>query len=215
MSEVDPNAAPPVDPAAPPANPQPPEPPAVDPAFKRIKDDLFKAKKEKDDALAEVQRLKEEKLKAAKNWEEIAKLKETEAKSEKDRRERLEKAIVERDKNLALREEAVKAGINPMSLQDLDMLDFSEVDIETTSSGKIIVHGAAQAIQGLKLRRPHWFSQKPPSVNPHTPENTQPSAPGSMTPSRALELEKAYRKNPTQENKLAYEKSLKDLRDKK
>lgn len=207
---VDPNN--PTPPVIPPTDPTPPvDPPAVDPVIKRFKDDLFREKKARQDAEDENKRLKEEKLKASKNFEELAKTRETERDQEKAKREALEKAILEREKVSALRTEALKQGIRSDSISDLDLLDFPEIDIETTSTGKIIVHGAAQAVQGLKAKRPHWFTNAPPSINPASPETT-PTIPGELTVSKVLELEAAYKKSPSKENKLAYEEAMKKIR---
>jgi hypothetical protein len=77
------------------------------------------------------------KLKESQNWQEIAKLKEEEANAAKSETNSLKQAVINDKKTSALKTAAVKAGINPQSLDDLDLLDFDEISVETTSQGKL------------------------------------------------------------------------------
>ena len=212
MNQVDPisDQVPPISATPPPVDPIVVDPPEVDPAFKRVKDDLFKQKQRAQELEDENKRLKEEKLRASKNWEEIAKMREQEAQEAKTRLKGYEDALVEKEKIMALRAEAIKAGIHQNSISDLDLLDFPEIDIETTSNGKIIVHGAAQAVAALKQKRPHWFTAKPASVNPATPETISGTA-TKMTVSDVVKLQKVYQQNASKENKQKYEDALRAL----
>lgn len=171
--------------------------------FERTKKDMFKYKQDAENAkkLMDEQRL--QRLKETQNWEAIAKEKEQEAVEERNRRQTLESSIVQHQKFMALKNEALKQNMHPNSLDDLELLDLPEVSVETTSTGKILVTGADRAIANLKTLRPHWFKQNAPSINPATPETIQTNQ-SSITIADLAKLEAEYKKNPTQANKQAY-----------
>ena len=189
----------PLDPNAPPQNPPAPAPvePELVPKeiFDRYKSDVFKYKTKVEALEKELEDKKLQSLKNSQNWEEIAKLKEQEAEEAKQDRDRLKQAVMDREKHSALRQEALKSGINPASIPDLELLDFAEISLETTSQGKIIVHGADKAIQNLKMLRPHWFHSKPTTINPASPETLQ-SMNGLLSVADIQKLESDYKKNP-------------------
>lgn len=171
--------------------------------FERTKKDMFKFKQEAENLkkLTDEQRL--QRLKETQNWEAIAKEKEQEAQEERRKRETLESSIVQHQKFMALKTEALKHGMYPSSLEDLELLDLPEVNVETTSTGKILVTGADRAIANLKTLRPHWFKQNAASINPSSPETIQTNS-AQITTAELDKLAEAYKKNPTQENKQAY-----------
>lgn len=142
----------------------------------------------------ELEKMKMDKLKEAKNWQEIARIKEEEAVQAKKNETDLRQAIVNQQKSIALRSAATKSGINPISLDDLDLIDFPELVVETTSTGKILVTGADAAILKLKTLRPNWFLKNPSAVNPASPE-VMPTN-GQVTLETLSALEKEYKKNP-------------------
>lgn len=187
-SNPTPNPAPPADPVDPPAD-------LVDrKAFDSVKNDMHRYKEETARLKKELDDAKLAKLKDAQNWEEIAKLKEKEAQEHREAYEGLKGSLIDQQRFAALEKEALKAGIHPQSLGDLQMLDFNELTIETTSTGKIIVNGADKAIAALKLKRPHWFGTNPVSINSSSPEVLSPTGAVSIADLEKAEVE--YRKNP-------------------
>lgn len=123
-------------------------------------------------------KLKDKDLQSMKNgqkWEEVAKLKEDEAKAAKTELNDWKKAMTQDKKVAAIREEALKHKIRPESMEDLENFDFGDlVQVEATisqnGSKRIAVSGASNAIAYLKQKRPHWFNDgKAPNVNSTTP----------------------------------------------
>jgi hypothetical protein len=171
--------------------------------FERQKKDLFKYKEEASNHKKALDEQRLARLKETQNWEAVAKEKEQEAESEKQRRQTLESSIIQHQKFSALKTEALKQNMHPSSLEDLELLDLPEINVETTSTGKILVTGADRAIAGLKALRPHWFKQNTPSINPQAPETHQVN-PNNITLADLEKLEKAYKLNPIQVNKDAY-----------
>jgi hypothetical protein len=187
-NNTNPNPAPPADPIDPPID-------TVDrKAFDSVKNDMHRYKDETARLKKELDDAKLAKLKDAQNWEEIAKLKEKEANENKAAFEGLKSSLVDSHRFAALEKEALKAGIHPQSLGDLQMLDFNELTIETTSTGKIIVNGADKAISALKLKRPHWFGANPVTINSSSPEVLSPTGAVSIADLEKAEID--YRKNP-------------------
>lgn len=110
-----------------------------------------------------------EKEKQQQNWQKVAQdyeKKYTDVKAEKDG---LSKAILVDRKMTAVREAAIKAGLLESALDDLDLVDFPQVTVETTSTGRTHVHGVDSAIQWLKTKKGHWFGGAAPNVNGNSP----------------------------------------------
>lgn len=176
--------------------------------FERQKKDMLKYKEEAQALKKQNEEARLQRLKETQNWEAVAKEKESEAAQERQRREALESSIVQHQKFMALKTEALKQNMHQSSLDDLELLDLPELQVETTSTGKILVTGADRAIANLKTLRPHWFKQNAPSINPATPETHQ--APSDKVTMEVLaKLEQDYKKNPTQANKEAYSNAIK------
>jgi hypothetical protein len=137
------------------------------------------------------------------DWKSVAEHHETEAKTLKTQYEGLKNSLVNDKKVSALTAEALKQGINPASLPDLELLDFDELTVETTSTGKILVSGADRAIAKLKTLRPHWFNKTVPGVNPSTPNLGTPQN-GQVTLSDVNAAEAAWKKTKSESDKKAY-----------
>jgi len=167
------NQNPPVDPIVEPLNP--PADPDQGQAAERIKKDLFKYKSEAQQLREENERLKLQTHKEKEDWKTVAEHHETKAKDIESKYTKLQNALVDEKKFSALRAEASKAGINAASIPDLELLDFPELHVETTSTGKILVSGADAAVAKLKTLRPHWFTNVIPSVNSATPNLGRPN----------------------------------------
>lgn len=99
---------------------------------------------------------------------------------------------VQDDKKLtAVREYAIQNNIRPEALDDLDIIDMSEVVIETTDRNRINVHGAADFVQKLKAAKPYWFKdESAPNVNNAVPGNNDNFEDKTYSASELLELQK-------------------------
>lgn len=114
-------------------------------------------------------------LKKREEWKEVARISQEETAEAKKDSKLLRESIVFEKKKTALQAEAIKIGIRKEALQDIELMDFDDVGIETTSSGGINVIGADLAIQKIKTLRPHWFGGKTGNVNSLIPEVVQGS----------------------------------------
>jgi hypothetical protein len=64
------------------------------------------------------------------------------------------------------KEAAVKAGLMPEAMADLDLLDLSDLPVEVTSNNRYIVQGVETKVEQLKNERAHWFKKESaPNVN--------------------------------------------------
>lgn len=176
--------------------------------YESTKADLLKYKKEAKDREAELKREKEKKLIDEKNFEALAQQRAEEAEAARTEAETLRASIVSDRKFSVIKEAALKAGILPQSLDDLEMLDFPEIRVESQGD-KIIVHGADAAIAGLKVRKPHWFSTKTPNANPRSPGTHPPPVNGAVTLDEVKRLEDEWKKHPQSlDAKKAYESAV-------
>jgi hypothetical protein len=193
-------------PANPPANPPQNEPPP--PTAEEL---LAQARKEKLEAQAEADRVKKENedlklqgLKSKDDWKAIAELEKQRADAAEGKLTNLNKALQDSAKYGAIKAEAQKQGINPISIPDLELLDFSEVTVESIN-GRVIVSGVEGAIQGLKQKRPNWFSNGVPSINPTTPAGGQAPATGQVTLADVKAAEQKYYQTKSESDKQAYQ----------
>lgn len=79
----------------------------------------------------------------------------------------------------AVEKAAIKADIKDSALEDLQMrlatTDADEIEVEATSSGRLMVNGAEDYIARIKDLKPHWFDDKNPSNINNNPGNYKKS----------------------------------------
>lgn len=172
---------------------------------------LAEARKFKTIASEYEKKMKENELKELEKnneWQRIAKMKEEEAERFRQETEKLKSAFVEKEKMNAIREIALANGLRKESIQDLRLIDFPEIKLETNNEGEFTVSGADKAVMRLKALRPHWFQTQAPSVNTQTPSVT--NSQGSLSWSEFKKIQDEYKRSPTRENeqklKLAMQK---------
>lgn len=189
-----------------------PNPPADDPpapalvsreAYDRVKNDMHEFKKKTADLQKTIDDMKVQGHKAKEDFKSLAEHHEARAKQYETELTGLKSGLIASKKTEALTAEAVKHGINPASIPDLELLDFDELTVETTSTGKILVSGADRAIQKLKTLRPHWFSKQVPSVNTATPNLGTPQN-GQVTIADINAAEAQWKKTKSDADKKAY-----------
>ncbi len=150
-------------------------------AFENVTKDLHKWKEEAKLAKDKLKEIETEKLKAAQKFEELAAMNEKEAKEAKTELQNLKQGLIREKKLSAIKAEAAKLKILPSALDDLELQDWSEVQIEATSTGKINVLNAQKAVERFKTTKPHWFEgTSAPNVNTTTP-TTVTSDSGKVT----------------------------------
>jgi hypothetical protein len=143
----------------------------------------FVSKAELDRALADMHKYKAaarettEKLKAIEtnglkekeDWKKLAEIKEEEARVALEESNRLKTSFVNEKKFSAVKEAALKAGVISQAMSDLELLSLDDVQIETTSTGKLNVLGADDFVNRIKTLKPHWFGAVKTTVNSSIP----------------------------------------------
>jgi hypothetical protein len=198
------NVNPPVDPnlnVDPNANPTLP---IVEDGNDRIKKDMLKYKDEAARLQAQVEDMKLRGHKEKEDWKTVAEHHEGKSKDFEAKFNGLKDSLIQERKISALTIEAQKHGINPASLSDLELLDFDEVSVETTSTGKILVSGQDRAIAKLKTLRPHWFTTSVPNVNPANPNVLRPNSGDHVSLADLNAAEANYRKTKSELDKKIY-----------
>jgi hypothetical protein len=128
--------------------------------------DLNKYKKAAADAARKEKEAETTRLKEQNKWKELAETNEREAKEAREEANKIKGSYVNERKFNAVRSKCEALGLRAEALTDLEMLDLEDIQIETTSTGKINVLGADKFATQLKTRKPHWFAEKKaPSVN--------------------------------------------------
>jgi len=179
------------------ATPQTPvEPPQVEMVSKaeleKVLSDMHKFKAQVKEQQVMLERANVEKLKATSDWKAVAEVKEQEADTAKREAEQLKAAFVNTQKLGSVREAALKAGLIASAVDDLDLLEYPEISVETTSTGRFNVLGADKAVQRLRTIRPHWFKSNVPNVNAISPDVTSP---GKITWEQIQKLEAEAKKS--------------------
>ena len=144
---------------------------------------------EKKEADATTKRMKDEQ-----KWQELAEAREKEAKEAKDEADRIRTSYLGDRKYSVLHAECAKLGIRPEALSDLEGLDLEDLQVETTSTGKINVLGASEFARRLKTTKPHWFTdQKSTKINPGGSRIIDSGE--AVTPAMIYEAEKKGKKS--------------------
>lgn len=136
---------------------------------KRAIEDMHKFKRQAQELADKLKAKETDDLKKTQQWQQLAELKEQEAKDAKTEAENLKRAIVADKKYSAVREYAITAGLRKEAIADLDLVDLDDVSIETTSTGRVNVSGVDKAVARLKLLKPHWFKDAAPQINAESP----------------------------------------------
>lgn len=171
--------------------------------FDRVLNELHSHKaraKELEDAK---KKSEDDNLKANQQWKELAERNEAKATEWQEKYNGLSQTVIKDKKITAVREEALKKGIRPEALQDLEMLEHKDVVVETTSTGRLNVLGATSAIDNLKTLRPHWFGGSAgPGVNTGTPGVNPPGGEVTLAQIKAAEIEMKKTGDSTAYNRL-------------
>ena len=192
-----------------PANPNPQDPPAppqdppVDDAVE-LRKQLALERQKAQKAERDLADAKAQGLKTKEDWKGLAEINENRAKELEAELTKTKSAIVNDAKIKALTAEAVKAGINPVSIPDLELLDFSEVLAETQANGRVTVSGAQAAIANLKRMRPNWFTGDVPNVNPSTPQGGSNPPNANVSLDQVLAAQAKYEKSKSDSDKATY-----------
>lgn len=161
---------------------------------KRALDDMHKFKRE----AAELRRLDEEKrtasLREKERFKELSEQLEKELQKEREANQRTNSVFKTTLKSSRIVELALKAGLRPEAREDLEMLNLDDIEVEETSSGRYIVRGADTFVDGLKKKRPHWFSDpKAPTFNGGGGRPAPVDEP--MTAEKVAAIEKKFGRN--------------------
>lgn len=175
--------------------------------LKKVLDEMMSYKKQVKEFESKFKAKEVQEMKDREEWQKIAELKEQEAMSARQEADSLKQSFVSAKKYDALKAAALSHGIKQEALEDLELVDFSDqVAVETTSTGRVNVLGAEDAIKTLKARKPYWFGKSMGNVNHQSPENVSGEA---MTMDKIMQLQAEARKTS---NWSAYESALKQYR---
>ena len=125
-----------------------------------------KAAQEKDLLL---KKFEEQTLREKEDFKALADRYKAEAEEANEKLTKKEMAVLAREKHSAVRDAAIKAGILPSAVDDLDLFGFEGVVVEQDESGKVKVLGAEKYVQQLKQARGHWFGSASTNVNTSMP----------------------------------------------
>lgn len=138
----------------------------------RVLSDLHKHKGRANEYEGKLKAFEEKALAEKEDFKSLAERYKAEADEAKSESQKIKDSFIGEKKHTAVREAALRLGMRPEAVGDLDLLSLEGVVIETTSSGKVNVLGAEAYIQNLKSAKPHWFGSEatPTKVNPGTPK---------------------------------------------
>ena len=161
--------------------------------FQKVLNDLHKHKSEARTLREQIEADKLNKQKEQNQWREIAEAKEKESLEYKTRAEKIQESYLGERKYNSVRSACEKMGLRPEAVGDLDMLDLKDVQVETTSTGKINILGSDKFAERLKTLKPHWFSA-PSTTHVNTSGNRVHDSSGPVSVSQVMEAEREGRK---------------------
>lgn len=138
--------------------------------LERTLSDLHKYKQQAKELAEKQKNLELAQMREKQEWQKIAEVKEREAIEFREKYEAMQSAHVFDRKYSAVRDAALKAGIRAEAISDLELLPLNDVQIETTSTGRVNVLGVDDFIRKIKTTRPHWFGTSAARINSDTPE---------------------------------------------
>lgn len=154
---------------------------------------------------SQIEMKEEERLREQNKWQELAEKYKNERDKAHNDYNQFKGSMVEYQKLNAVRQAALKAGIVEASLDDLELMNLDDVEIETTSSGRLMVHGQDDFVEKLKEMRPHWFkANRPPNINNGVSNDFEPK---KLSMSEIVKLQK--------ENPAEYKKQMQKILEKR
>jgi len=138
----------------------------------KLKSELSRIQKEYEDLQNQMKQKDIKEMKAKEDWQNLASQYEQEANEYKERYTQLQKNLIYDKKVSDLKTKALQYNLRKEALDDLDMLDLSDIQVETTSTGRINVLGTDDVLKRLKVSKPHWFQSQKTNFNTQTPTAT-------------------------------------------
>lgn len=155
--------------------------------FERVLADMHKFKSQVREMSQASQQEKERMMREQENWKGLAELKERELQEANERLNGIQTSLVKREKFNALKDAALKEGIRPEAINDLEYFGMDGLQVETTSTGRVNVLGVDGAIANLKLKRPYMFGGQRTVVNGNVP-NVNNSQAGLVSNEELIKL---------------------------
>lgn len=138
--------------------------------LKFYKEQLEAERKEREKIAQELNDIKTQKLKEQNNWKDLYEQTEKKANEYKEKLSSISTALVQDKMQTAIEKEALALGILPSALEDLDLLDKSMVEVETTSTGKVNFNNVKEFVESIRVKKPHWFgAHQDPNINNKRP----------------------------------------------
>jgi hypothetical protein len=156
---------------------------------KRALDDMHKFKREATEAKSRLEELEAQKLREQGEWKTLAEREKELRLQAEQKAGKLNEALYQSRKFDEVYKEALKAGLRQEAISDLELIGLDGIEVELTSTGRMLVHGADSFVQELKRKRAHWFSSdRPPTVN--SGGSAIAPMPEEVTPQMIIEAEK-------------------------
>lgn len=175
----------------------------VSPAdYKKLMKELESYRSKADDLQQTLKHQEMQTLKDQERWKELYELEKKEKEEFSNKYSSMTEAIKKDRKMHEIKVAAQSAGIRKEAFEDLELYDFPEVQIETTSLGNVRVVGAREAIENLKLKRPHLFGKSTGSLNSSSPEVVQG---GKISTAQIIEAQKKYKQSNSAADLKAYQ----------
>ncbi len=160
--------------------------------FKKERDD---AKRAADDFKARLEALEKTKAESAGDFKSLYEQQKAANEEMKTKYEGLKSSMVLTQKHAAASSALAKAGLKPEFFQFLEKEEFTEMEVESTSQGRFLVHGSELLVDNWKKRFPSAFgSGTPPTFNGGGGGAGGAGEDGDLTPAKLFEIEQACKK---------------------
>jgi hypothetical protein len=184
-------------------------------AYEGVKGDLHKWKTRAKENEKNLNKLKDEfsalkeRLEGEDDWKTKADRYKSEADEWKGKAQNFQKGLVYTEKHRAVFAELKKLGLRDDAERYLEYEDFEDIEVETTSKGRVEVLGAKDWAANYYNRNKILFeSKKSPGVNSSDGRGTGSGESEKITPSMVVEAERLAKKTGKPEHMAEYKKKL-------
>ncbi len=172
---------------------KPPAPQISQEQYNALQTKLADSEKQNKDFKTQFSKAEEDALKAKEDWKAVAELKTKEALEATEKSEILQKTYINEKKYSALKTECFKLGLKPEAEKILELFDLSDIQVETTSHGRVNLLGTATTAEKIKTLHAYAFGEsKAPNVNTDIPGVTEGTI---VTPADLAKAEREGKKS--------------------
>ncbi len=161
------------------------------PEYRDLRKDMLKYKDKMIEAQESLSKRDDEALREKQDYKTLYERSQEHANESEKKYTSLKGNVFSNEKHNAVLMAALKSGLRPEAEQDLGLLTLDGVQVEATTEGRFLVHGADEFVRDLKKTKGYWFKdENVPMINSGGTGKKSAELPNEITAEIILELER-------------------------